>query len=120
MVCWGLYELLMSLRTVIPKLINDDQTGFLKGRFIRENIILIDNSINYATEQHVPGLLLVIDFEKAFDSLEWSFQLETVRLNLMELRSIKDATVAKTPLRIASLSLSIFLVIMSVCSTFKS
>ena len=61
------------IKKVIPKLVNNDQTGFLKGRFIGENIRLIDSIINYAAEQHIPGLLLFIDFEKAFDSLEWAF-----------------------------------------------
>ena len=34
------------IRTVIPKLINNDQTGFLKWKFIGENIILIDSIIH--------------------------------------------------------------------------
>jgi len=61
------------IKSVIPKLINHDQTGFLKGRFIGENIRLIDSIINCTSQQNIPGLLLFIDFEKAFDSLEWSF-----------------------------------------------
>ena len=61
------------IKSVISKLIDNDQTGFLKGRFIGENIRLVDNIINYASEKNIPGLLLFIDFEKAFDSLEWSF-----------------------------------------------
>ena len=44
-----------------------------------ENIILIDSIIRYAAEQHIPGLLLFIDFEKAFDSLEWSFVNRTLQ-----------------------------------------
>ena len=35
------------LKTHLHKLINNDQTGFLKGRFIGENIRLIDSVINY-------------------------------------------------------------------------
>ena len=58
------------IKTVIPKLINNDQTGFLKGRFIGENIRLIDSIIKYASENNTPGLLLFVDFEKAFDSLD--------------------------------------------------
>lgn len=34
-------------RNVIPKIINDDQTGFLKGRFIGENIRLLDGITNH-------------------------------------------------------------------------
>ena len=67
------------IKTVLPKLINNDQTGFMKGRFIGENIRLIDGIIQYATQHNVPGLLLFIDFEKAFDSLEWPFIFDTLR-----------------------------------------
>ena len=54
------------LKNVIPKIINNDQTGFLKGRFIGENIILIDGIINHTKSNNIPGLLLFLDFEKAF------------------------------------------------------
>ena len=57
------------IKSVIPRLINNDQTGFLKGRFIRANIRLIDSVINYTAQQEIAGLLLFIDLEKAFDSL---------------------------------------------------
>ena len=57
------------IQKILPKLINNDQTGFLKGRFIRENIRLIDSIIHYANTKQIPGLLLFIDFEKAFDSI---------------------------------------------------
>ena len=67
------------IKLVLPNLINYDQTGFLKGRFIGENIRLIDSIIQYATEKNIPGLLLFIDFEKAFDSLEWPFIHDTLR-----------------------------------------
>ena len=67
------------IKLVLPNLVNYDQTGFLKGRFIGENIRLIDSIIQYATEKNIPGLLLFIDFEKAFDSLEWPFIHDTLR-----------------------------------------
>ena len=61
------------LKPSLPNLINYDQTGFIKGRFIGENIRLIDSIICYAKEKNIPGLLLFLDFEKAFDTIEWSF-----------------------------------------------
>ena len=61
------------LQNVLPKLINSDQTGFLKGRFIGENIRLIDGLINHTAARNIPGLSMFLDFEKAFDSVEWSF-----------------------------------------------
>ena len=66
------------LRNVIPKIINNDQTGFLKGRFIGENIRLIDGIINHTESNKIPGLLLFLDFEKAFDTVEWPFIWKTL------------------------------------------
>ena len=67
------------IRKVLPKIINNDQTGFMKNRFIGENIRLIDSLINFTNKEQIPGLLLFIDFEKAFDSLEWSFIHKTLQ-----------------------------------------
>ena len=65
------------LKQVLPKLIDNDQTGFLKGRFIGENIRLIDSVINFTAAKNIPGLLLFLDFEKAFDTVEWTFIQKT-------------------------------------------
>ena len=65
-------------KTHLHKLINNDQTGFLRGRFIGENIRLIDSVINYTSVKKMLGLLLFLDFEKAFDTLEWSFIQKTL------------------------------------------
>ena len=68
------------LKRVLPKLVNSDQTGFIKGRFIGENIRLIDGIINFAAAKNIPGLLLFLDFEKAFDTVEWVFIKKTLEL----------------------------------------
>ena len=66
------------LKRVLPEIINNDQTGFLKGRTISENIRLLNSIISYTEQQNIPGLLLFVDFEKAFDSLEWPFIEKTL------------------------------------------
>ena len=66
------------LKSVIPNLINNDQTGFIKGRFIGENIRLLESVICFAKENNIPGLILFLDFEKAFDTLEWTFIRKTL------------------------------------------
>ena len=65
------------LKLVLPKLIDNDQTGLLKGRFIGENIRLIDSVINFTAAKNIPGLLVFLDFEKAFDTIEWPFRHKT-------------------------------------------
>jgi exonuclease III len=58
---------------VLPNIINSDQTGFLKGRYIGENILRLTSLMDYLDETNEPALLLSADFEKAFDCLKWSF-----------------------------------------------
>ena len=64
---------------VLPNLIDNDQPGFLKGRFIGENIRLVDGIIKHAAAKNLPGLLLFLDFEKAFDTVEWPFIQKTLQ-----------------------------------------
>ena len=61
------------LKTVLTKLISSDQTGFISGRYIGENTRLIYDIMNITEELNIPGLLLIIDSEKAFDSISWDF-----------------------------------------------
>ena len=62
-----------GIEKYLPKLINSDQTGFVKGRYIGQNIRLLSDIMKYLDAKKTSGLLLFIDFEKAFDSLEWDF-----------------------------------------------
>ena len=60
------------IEPMLPKLVHPDQTGSIKGRDIGENIRLINDMREQMKIQNVPGILISIDFRKAFDSLEWS------------------------------------------------
>ena len=63
------------IKRVLPSLIDDDQTGFISRRYMGDNVRLIYDLINYLNTKNKPGLLLRLDFEKAFDSLDWRFCL---------------------------------------------
>ncbi|WP_419584616.1 RNA-directed DNA polymerase, partial [Thiolapillus sp.] len=67
------------LKVVLPTLINEDQTGFMANRFIGDNIRLIHDLISYLHRTKLPGLLLCLDFEKAFDSVDWNFMFKVLR-----------------------------------------
>ena len=68
------------LEKVLPMLIDRDQTGYVKNRFIGEYIRLICDVIEWYEEKNLPGMLLFIDFEKAFDSLEWNFLFKVLEV----------------------------------------
>ena len=70
----GIISLVQKKDKALNELKNcHDQTGFQKGRAIAENICLINNVTSYTHLKDLPGLLLFIDFEKAFDTIEWTF-----------------------------------------------
>ena len=66
------------LENVLPHLIERDQTGYIKGRYISENIRVITDIIEQ--HEHKEGMILFLDFEKAFDSLEWNNLLKVLAL----------------------------------------
>ena len=63
----------LRIKNTFHKLIHTDQTRFIAGRYIWENISLVYDVMHFTEENNIPGLLLLIDFEKAFDSVSWSF-----------------------------------------------
>ena len=68
------------IEATLPHLIHTDQTGFIKGRYISENIRLISDLMEQTKIDKTPGISLAIDFRKAFDTLEWPliyYALET-------------------------------------------
>ena len=68
------------LEKVLALLINPDQTGFIKGRYIGQNIRLINDILEQTKLQNIPGILLQLDFRKAFDTIEWEFIQRTIAL----------------------------------------
>ena len=66
------------VKKVLNSLIHTSQTAYMEGRYIGENIRLIDDILTYTDEENISGILLAIDFEKAFDSLNWNFIAETL------------------------------------------
>ena len=61
------------LKAVLPKLIHHNQVGFITGRNIAENLRAISDIFDYTKDFNVPGILISVDFHKAFDSLEHKF-----------------------------------------------
>ena len=54
------------VKTVLPKLISEDQTGFIKGRNIGENICIIDSIINYTAKKKYSRASSLPRFQKSF------------------------------------------------------
>ena len=66
------------LQKIINKLINPNQSAYIKGRYIGSNARLILDIYEYCENFNNDGILLFLDFEKAFDSVEWNFLYKTL------------------------------------------
>jgi hypothetical protein len=67
------------IKPILRNIISETQNGFIKGRCIGECTRLLYDLIDKLEEGDIPGLLLLIDFEKAFDTVEWSFIEQTLQ-----------------------------------------
>lgn len=61
------------INTVLPYIIHTDQCGFVPGRYIGDCIRTTYDVIEYAKRNIKTGLLLLIYFKKAFDSISFKF-----------------------------------------------
>ena len=68
------------LKAVLPSIINEDQTGFIFGRFKGENTRMVYDTIEYCELTNTKGLLIILDFSKAFDTVKWAFIKDVLQL----------------------------------------
>lgn len=70
--------LALRLQPLLPSLIRTGQTGFIKGRYILDNILLAHEAAYIAIGLGQALALWLLDFEKAFDKVDWAFLLKVL------------------------------------------
>ncbi|XP_074301151.1 uncharacterized protein LOC141632503 [Silene latifolia] len=62
------------LAIVLPDIISENQSAFLKGRDIVDNILICHDLVRlYKRKACSPRCLMKVDLKKAYDSVEWDF-----------------------------------------------
>ncbi len=61
------------IKNVLPSIISQSQTGYVMNSSINDSVRLVQDIIHYTDLTQSPGVLLTVDFKKAFDSIEWAF-----------------------------------------------
>ena len=56
---------------VLPNIIHPDQCVYVKDRLISDAVRTIDDVMWYTKSRGIEGMLVAIDFEKAFDSVDF-------------------------------------------------
>nr|GEV16948.1 putative ribonuclease H protein At1g65750 family [Tanacetum cinerariifolium] len=60
-------------------LLGEVQNEFIKGRYILDEVIIANETMDFFVEKERKGLNLLVDFEKAYDSINWRFLLGIMR-----------------------------------------
>ena len=68
----------LRLQPMPETLIHSTQTGFVKGRSILDNIFTFWEAVSLARMQREPLAMLLLDFEKAYDRVDWAFLEDTM------------------------------------------
>lgn len=71
--------LVNRLKVLLPELIEPNQCAFVKGRLLLENVLLATELVKDCHKQSIQHRsILKLDISKAFDSVKWSFIMNTL------------------------------------------
>eukprot|EP00253_Pinus_taeda_P036193 PITA_36193 len=65
------------LKVILPGIISQEQSGYVEGRQILDNILLAQEMIHSLHLRKEAGMLMQLDLSKAYDKVSWSY-LEAV------------------------------------------
>ncbi|XP_010667105.1 uncharacterized protein LOC104884190 [Beta vulgaris subsp. vulgaris] len=67
------------LRQILPNIIMENQGGFVHGRYIAHNIMVVRDLVkNYGRKKASPSCILKIDIQKVYDTMNWEFLKEMI------------------------------------------
>lgn len=80
-----LYKLITKVLTLrisgyAEKLISREQTAFMKGRNIMTGIMALHEILHETKRKKEIGIVLKLDFEKAYDKVDWNFLFDCLKL----------------------------------------
>jgi hypothetical protein len=67
------------LSLLAKKLISPKQTTFIKGRYIVDGAVMLHEIVHELHRKKMQGVILKIDFEKAYDNVRWDFVDEVMK-----------------------------------------
>ena len=69
----------VRVKNVLPNIIHHNQTGYVKDRYIGETVRSIFDIMEFTDTENTPGILIFIDFKKAFDTVEWHYLFDCLK-----------------------------------------
>ena len=77
------------LKPALEHIVGTWQKAYLPGRYIGEVTRTTYDILQHAKTNNLPGIILLIDFSKAFDSISFEFILSALRLFKFSIRMVK-------------------------------
>lgn len=71
--------LMLRVENVLERIINRSQTAFLKGRNIMDGVMCLHEILHDTKARKKDGIILKLDFEKAYDKINWDFIMECLK-----------------------------------------
>jgi hypothetical protein len=70
----------IRLNTVADHVVRSSQTAFMQGRNILDGLAILHETVHELRSKMLNGVILKINFEKAYDKVKWSFLQQTLRI----------------------------------------
>ncbi|XP_020999438.1 uncharacterized protein LOC110281487 [Arachis duranensis] len=61
------------MRSVMPDLIGEIQSAFVKGQKIHDGTLIISEAVHWLKMRKKEAAIIKLDFQKAYDRVKWSF-----------------------------------------------
>ena len=66
------------LKSVVPSIVNEDQCGYVKKRGAAQILRAIDDTMEFIDTNNMKGIMIGVDYEKAYDSISKEFMLKAL------------------------------------------
>lgn len=70
--------LTVRLGKIVDRLVSPNQSAFIHGRYILESVVLAHELVHSVHSNEEPGIVLKLDYEKAYDRVCWDFLFEVL------------------------------------------
>uniref|UniRef100_A0A453GTK3 Reverse transcriptase domain-containing protein n=1 Tax=Aegilops tauschii subsp. strangulata TaxID=200361 RepID=A0A453GTK3_AEGTS len=68
------------LTQIAHSVVQPSQTAFMPGRHILEGVVVLHETLHEIHSKKLDGVILKVDFEKAYDKVKWPFLQQAMRM----------------------------------------
>ncbi|CAL5380958.1 unnamed protein product [Camellia sinensis] len=67
------------LKRILPEVISENQSAFLGGRNILDGVLIANEIVDWWKKTKTRGVILKLDFEKAYDTVNWEYLFDMLQ-----------------------------------------